>query len=104
MLIRIIHSKQHGWSNGGEQADKIALISEYKFLIAFENSDVVEDYVTGAHEQKKETHQESQESLTDRAEKMINALQAGTVPVYRGSPTSTYILSDTGLQFRQTQI
>lgn len=42
-------SKQHGWSNGGEQADKIDLISEYKFLLAFENSDLVDDYVTGAH-------------------------------------------------------
>ena len=44
-----LRSKQHGWSNGGEQADKIDLISEYKFLLAFENSDLVDDYVTGAH-------------------------------------------------------
>jgi alpha-1,3-fucosyltransferase 10 len=55
------------WSNGEEQRIKINTISEYKFLLAFENSNLVDDYVT---------------------EKIINAWQAGTVPVYRGAPTS----------------
>lgn len=52
-------------SHGNKMQDKINKISEYKFLLAFENNDV-DDYVT---------------------EKLINAYQAGTVPVYMGSPT-----------------
>lgn len=42
--------------------------TEYKFFLAFENNNFVEDYVT---------------------EKLINALYAGTVPVYQGAPNST---------------
>lgn len=50
--------------HAGKMHDKINAISEFKFLLAFENN-IVEDYVT---------------------EKLINAYQAGTVPIYMGSP------------------
>jgi Glycosyltransferase family 10 (fucosyltransferase) C-term/Concanavalin A-like lectin/glucanases superfamily len=53
-------------SHGDKINEKITVISEYKFLLAFENNNGVDDYVT---------------------EKMTNAYQAGTVPVYWGSPT-----------------
>lgn len=56
-----------GWhdSFGNLMEIKMRAISEYKFFLAFENDDQVADYVT---------------------EKMLNALYAGTVPVYRGAP------------------
>ncbi len=59
-----------GWhtSFGGMMDIKMGKLSEYKFFLAFENNNLVDDYVT---------------------EKMINALLAGTVPVYRGAPNST---------------
>lgn len=52
-------------SHGDKIREKINIISEYKFLLAFENNNHVNDYVT---------------------EKMTNAYQAGTVPVYWGAP------------------
>jgi hypothetical protein len=58
-------NKGPGWSNGNEQLEKIRFVSQYKFLLAFENGANVTDYVT---------------------EKMVDALLAGTVPVYRGAP------------------
>lgn len=54
-----------GGSHGNTMRDKINIISGYKFMLAFENN-MVEDYVT---------------------EKLINAYQAGSVPIYMGSPT-----------------
>eukprot|EP00026_Physarum_polycephalum_P004902 Phypoly_transcript_04927.p1 GENE.Phypoly_transcript_04927~~Phypoly_transcript_04927.p1 ORF type:complete len:647 (+),score=65.01 Phypoly_transcript_04927:85-2025(+) len=62
------HNKDYHYtapSHGSKMRDKIATISEYKFLLAFENNDI-EDYVT---------------------EKLINAYQAGAVPIYMGSPS-----------------
>jgi len=63
-----LHNTEYQRGSGGhdtKMGEKIEIISGYKFLLAFENN-VVEDYVT---------------------EKLINAYQAGAVPVYMGSPT-----------------
>ncbi|KAL6056664.1 Fucosyltransferase, variant 2 [Balamuthia mandrillaris] len=56
-----------GWHTSfGQMMDiKMDTIAKYKFFLAFENTDQVEDYVT---------------------EKVMNALLAGTLPVYRGAP------------------
>jgi hypothetical protein len=56
-----------GWHTSfGNMMDlKMRVLGEYKFFLAFENNNEVDDYVT---------------------EKMMNALYAGTVPVYRGAP------------------
>lgn len=60
---RLYHNKDlEGEDRGWES--KIALYSQYKFVIAFENS-VLEDYVT---------------------EKLYDPLLAGTVPIYLGAP------------------
>ena len=53
-----MEGEDRGWNS------KVALYSQYKFVIAFENS-VLEDYVT---------------------EKLYDPLYAGTVPVYLGAP------------------
>src|SRR5690554_5397676 len=58
-------------SHGDKIIEKIGIISEYKFLLAFENNNLVSDYVT---------------------EKMTNAYQAGTVPVYWGAPNGSLSL------------
>ncbi len=57
-----------GWhTHFGTMMDiKMHTIAQYKFFLAFENTDKVDDYVT---------------------EKLMNAFLAGTVPVYRGSST-----------------
>jgi hypothetical protein len=52
-------------SHGDQMAQKIAVISQYKFYLAFENNDRTPDYVT---------------------EKIMNAFQAGSIPVYWGAP------------------
>eukprot|EP01116_Phalansterium_solitarium_P024439 TRINITY_DN8965_c0_g1_i1.p1 TRINITY_DN8965_c0_g1~~TRINITY_DN8965_c0_g1_i1.p1 ORF type:complete len:669 (-),score=258.69 TRINITY_DN8965_c0_g1_i1:189-2195(-) len=54
-------------SHGDKIIEKIGIMKEYKFMLAFENTNRVPDYVT---------------------EKMTNAIQAGTVPVYWGNPTT----------------
>eukprot|EP01112_Ceratiomyxa_fruticulosa_P011722 TRINITY_DN3202_c0_g1_i2.p1 TRINITY_DN3202_c0_g1~~TRINITY_DN3202_c0_g1_i2.p1 ORF type:complete len:418 (-),score=62.16 TRINITY_DN3202_c0_g1_i2:65-1318(-) len=65
-----LHNIDQPWrginDHGEKMSDKIRQIGEYKFVLAFENNDRVDDYVT---------------------EKIVNAFQAGTVPVYWGSPT-----------------
>jgi hypothetical protein len=53
------------FSNPGQSfSNKIKIFQQYKFVLAFENNNIT-DYVT---------------------EKMINVLQAGSVPVYMGAP------------------
>jgi hypothetical protein len=50
--------------HGSSMRNKIAVFSEYKFVLALENNNVT-DYVT---------------------EKLVNALQAGALPIYMGAP------------------
>eukprot|EP01097_Dermamoeba_algensis_P011952 TRINITY_DN944_c0_g1_i2.p2 TRINITY_DN944_c0_g1~~TRINITY_DN944_c0_g1_i2.p2 ORF type:complete len:256 (-),score=66.02 TRINITY_DN944_c0_g1_i2:546-1313(-) len=50
--------------HGQSMKNKIEIFKQYKFVIAFENSEV-EDYVS---------------------EKIMNVLQAGAVPIYQGAP------------------
>lgn len=60
---RLFHNTDMGGEDQGWDS-KVALYSQYKFVIAFENS-VLEDYVT---------------------EKLYDPLLAGTVPIYLGAP------------------
>eukprot|EP01113_Clastostelium_recurvatum_P021482 TRINITY_DN2545_c0_g1_i2.p1 TRINITY_DN2545_c0_g1~~TRINITY_DN2545_c0_g1_i2.p1 ORF type:complete len:678 (+),score=136.13 TRINITY_DN2545_c0_g1_i2:131-2164(+) len=53
-------------SHGNKMPEKIRQAGQYKFVLAFENQNEVDEYVT---------------------EKIANAFQAGVVPVYWGAPT-----------------
>ncbi|CAM9957095.1 unnamed protein product, partial [Laminaria digitata] len=53
-----------GGGTTSRQQNKVEILGRYKFLLAFENNDQLQDYVT---------------------EKVYNGLQSGTLPVYWGA-------------------
>jgi len=63
--------------NNGHNRDKIEIGGQYKFIMAFENSET-DDYVT---------------------EKMFEVLVAGSVPIYHGAPNAKKICTNQSFSY-----